>query len=214
MTVPHPDSGGPFAALREHVDEDRESRGKHERGLTPIAARNDELTWRVNQGCPKTGNPEHRQADKQRTSSAMPVTEAPAREHKSGESQAVGVDHPLQLGRAGPQFLREREQRDIHHQDFHTMTKAVRVSPRKIGGFRIGWLSQANHKRSKAIATQSMHWPSASPRSRRPPDQPRATRHRPRLHLANHSSGQHHWRTNMTTQPPLGFVDEQTLAVA
>jgi hypothetical protein len=61
----------------------------------------------------QAGCAEHPKADGQGSLAAEPVAEASGRQDQGGEHQAVGVDHPLQVGGGGVQLAHQARQRHV-----------------------------------------------------------------------------------------------------
>ena len=98
---PHRDGLGPLLG-REDVGEDRQ-RGGHDEGGGQAHERPgaDDHGRGVGGGGQAGADQEQEQPGLQGALAAEPVTEGAGREEHPGEDQRVGVDHPLQVRRAG-----------------------------------------------------------------------------------------------------------------
>ena len=114
---PDGDRLGPLAP-REDVGQDGQRRGHDERRADAHdRSADDDLGRRGGEGADQRAEGEHDQAALQGPLAAEAVAEGTGGEEQAGEDQRVGVDHPLQLGVAGPELVRvgERRQGDVEH---------------------------------------------------------------------------------------------------
>jgi hypothetical protein len=95
--------------------DDRERRGGHEGRPDPLGrTRADQHRGGAREPIDERGGGEERDAGEEQAAAPEQVREASAQEQEAAEGQRVGVDDPLQVGRAEPQAVLDRGQRDVH----------------------------------------------------------------------------------------------------
>ena len=99
----------------ERVRDDREGRRHHEAGPDALhRAEGDQPGVAPRQRDQEAREPEHRHAEQEHAPAPEQVAEAPARHQHHRERERVGVDRPLERGRARVQAALDRRQRDVH----------------------------------------------------------------------------------------------------
>jgi hypothetical protein len=141
---PHRDRLGALVG-GEHVGEDRQGRGHHERsGEAHQGACPDDLGGRPGDGGEEGAGQEEAEAGLERALAAEPVADGAGGEEHPGEHQRVGVDHPLEVGGGGTEVAGEggdgRVQRRVADDDDHQARAEHGQDPPPVGehGLRDG----------------------------------------------------------------------------
>ena len=119
-----PDRDRPGALLRwEHRDDQREGRRHQQRGTDPAhGSPCDDLARRTTETADERAGREHHEASEGGALATEAIADGAGREKEAGEHERVGVDDPLQLGRAGTEVLLDPRERGVeprHRHDDH-----------------------------------------------------------------------------------------------
>ena len=113
-TAPQGDRPLAFGPVAEHVADDGQRRGDHQRGADAHARPGgDEGADVAGEGRPGRARGEDRQAGQERLLAADPVGQAARGEQQAGEHEDVGVDRPLQVAGCRVQVADQRGERDV-----------------------------------------------------------------------------------------------------
>jgi len=111
---PDGDRDRTFAAVGEHVDEDRQRRREQQgRADTHRTAPRDQLSRSRRTGGEDGAETEQHQSRLQHALAAEAVAERAGRHEQPGEHQDVGVDDPLELAGGRTELAHEGRERDV-----------------------------------------------------------------------------------------------------
>ena len=155
----------PFGRVREHVREDGQRRGEHERGAhTHQPSREDQLRGSVDERRRNRSGREHEQAGGERALTAEPVAQAPGCEQQTREHEHVTVDDPLQLVVRRVQISHERRDRHVQdgvveRDDHEAETQHQQCPPAPLEPAARGALNRGHdHWRSRRPLTGTYDW--------------------------------------------------------
>jgi hypothetical protein len=104
-----------LGALVEHVHDDRERGGQHDRGSEPLqAAHRDQEAVGCRKRAGERGGGEDPEPEHQDASASQQIGAPAAEQEETAEGEAVGGDHPLQVRLAEVELAADRRQRDVH----------------------------------------------------------------------------------------------------
>ena len=122
---PDCDGTAPLGLVVEHVADQRERRGCERGAREPEdRPRHDELRGTGRESRQQRGCAEGRRARHQQAAPADAVAQRAHGHQRAGDQEAVDVEHPQQLGRAGLELLRELRHREVQHRQVHGVDQA------------------------------------------------------------------------------------------
>jgi hypothetical protein len=108
----------PFPAGGELLGDQSQGDGEHHRAAHALERSRQVQEGRIGcQPAEQRCDREDPQAPGEHPPAAQPVGQRAGGQHQRRQGQRVGVDHPLELGEAGPEVLLDRRQRRVHDGD-------------------------------------------------------------------------------------------------